>query len=152
MQELRDLAHGIYPPLLMDNGLPEALRAVAGRSPLDVEPRRRSHGTLLGDIEAAVYFCCLEALQNAAKHAPGSHVELRVWEEEGGLLFTVSDDGPGFDASVARAGHGFMNMSDRLGPSEVRCGGTRARAPARWFGGPSRSPDRPARDAGYPWT
>jgi signal transduction histidine kinase len=62
-----------------------------------------------------VYFCCLEALQNAAKHAPDSRVELRVWEEAGGLLFTVSDDGPGFDATVAQAGHGFMNMSDRLG-------------------------------------
>ena len=115
VQELRDLAHGIYPPLLMDNGLPEALRAVASRSPLDVATSIDGVGRFSSDIEAAVYFCCLEALQNAAKHAPESHVEVRVWEEEGGLLFTVSDDGPGFDASVAQAGHGFMNMSDRLG-------------------------------------
>ncbi|HEV3132850.1 MAG TPA: histidine kinase [Acidimicrobiales bacterium] len=115
VQELRDLAHGIYPPLLMDNGLPEALRAVGSRSPLDVQTSVEGIGRFSADIEAAVYFCCLEALQNAAKHAPGSHVQLRVWEEEGGLLFTVTDDGPGFDPKVAQAGHGFMNMSDRLG-------------------------------------
>ena len=102
VQELRDLAHGIYPPLLMDNGLPEALRAVAASSPLDVEPSAEGIGRFSPDIEAAVYFCCLEALQNAAKHAPGSQVELRVWEEEGGLLFTVSDDGPGFDPRSPR--------------------------------------------------
>ena len=51
------------------------------------------------DIEAAVYFCCLEALQNAAKHAPEATVEVRLWEESGGLLFSVSDDGPGFDVA-----------------------------------------------------
>ncbi len=115
VQELRDLAHGIYPPLLMDNGLPEALRAVAASSPLDVRAVTEGIGRFSSDIEAAVYFCCLEALQNAAKHAPGSQVELRLWVEEGGLLFTVSDDGPGFDTTTAQAGHGFMNMSDRLG-------------------------------------
>jgi len=115
VQELRDLAHGIYPPLLMDNGLPEALRAVASRSPLDVSTSVDEVERFSPDVEAAVYFCCLEALQNAAKHASGSHVDVRVWEEEGGLLFTVTDDGPGFDATVAQAGHGFMNMSDRLG-------------------------------------
>jgi len=115
VQELRDLAHGIYPPLLMDNGLPEALRAVASRSPLDVSTAVDGVGRFSPDIEAAVYFCCLEALQNAAKHAPESRVEIQVWEEEGGLLFTVADDGPGFHADTARAGHGFMNMSDRLG-------------------------------------
>jgi signal transduction histidine kinase len=115
VQELRDLAHGIYPPLLMDNGLPEALRAVAARSPLEVETSVEGIGRFSAEREAAVYFCCLEALQNAAKHAPESHVVLHVWEEEGGLLFTVSDDGPGFDPKVAVAGHGFMNMSDRLG-------------------------------------
>jgi signal transduction histidine kinase len=115
VQELRDLAHGIYPPLLMDNGLPEALRAVAARSPLDVRTSAEDIGRFSADIEAAVYFCCLEALQNAAKHAPSAHVELRVWQEAGGLLFTVADDGPGFDPEVASSGHGFMNMSDRLG-------------------------------------
>lgn len=114
IQELRDLAHGIYPPLLVDSGLAPALGAAAGRSPLDV--RVDAAATRYpGEIEAAVYFCCLEALQNAAKHAPDSHVEVKVWEESGGLLFTVSDDGPGFNRDAVGRGHGLTNMSDRLG-------------------------------------
>jgi signal transduction histidine kinase len=115
VQELRDLAHGIYPPLLMDSGLPDALRAVAARSPLHIETEVEGVVRYDAAIEAAVYFCCLEALQNAAKHAPGAVVNLRVWEEAGGLLFSVVDDGPGFDTTTAESGHGFMNMSDRLG-------------------------------------
>jgi signal transduction histidine kinase len=115
IQELRELAHGIYPPLLADSGLGEALRAAANRSPLAAEVVSEGIGRYSPDVEAAVYFCCLEALQNAAKHAPGARVDIRVWEESGGLLFTVSDDGPGFDAESASNGHGFMNMTDRLG-------------------------------------
>mgnify|MGYP001223020743 CR=1 FL=1 len=115
IQELRELAHGIYPPLLADSGLGEALRAAGNRSPLAVRVTTDGIGRYTAEIEAAVYFCCLEALQNAAKHAPEAHVELRVWEESGGLLFSVSDDGPGFDPAAARGGHGFVNMADRLG-------------------------------------
>ena len=115
IQELRDLAHGIYPPLLVDSGLAEALRAAANRSPLDVAVSTPDIGRYPGDVEAAVYFCCLEALQNAAKYAAGASVEVRVWEEAGGLLFTVTDDGPGFDPEAARGGQGFVNMTDRLG-------------------------------------
>ena len=116
IKELRELAHGIYPPLLADNGLGDALRAAAGRSPLTVyvtvadDVARYSQ-----EIEAAVYFSCTEALQNAAKHAQGATVQLRLWTESGGLLFSVADDGPGFDAAVARRGHGYVNMADRLG-------------------------------------
>jgi signal transduction histidine kinase len=66
-------------------------------------------------MEAAVYFCCLEALQNAAKHAVGAEVEVRLWEESGGLLFSVSDNGPGYDVDKAQRGHGYINMADRLG-------------------------------------
>jgi signal transduction histidine kinase len=81
-------------------------------------------------VETAIYFCCLEALQNAAKHADGAAVQVRLWEESGGLLFSVSDDGPGFDAAQARGGgHGFVNMSDRLGA----IGGT-----VRWESRPGR--------------
>ncbi len=115
IRELRELAHGIYPPLLVDAGLGEALRAVASRSPLDVEVRCDGIGRYDGDVEAAIYFCCLEALQNAAKHAPGSHVDVEVREDAGGLLFEVRDDGPGFDLRLAQRGHGYVNMSDRLG-------------------------------------
>jgi signal transduction histidine kinase len=113
--ELRELAHGIYPPLLADRGLGEALQAAANRSPLGVSVRAAGIGRYGPEVEAAIYFCCLEALQNAAKHAPESQVELAVWEEEGGLLFSVSDNGPGFDQDKARSGHGFVNMADRLG-------------------------------------
>jgi signal transduction histidine kinase len=130
IQELRELAHGIYPPLLADSGLGEALRAAASRSPLSAAVvAGEGIGRYSPEVEAAVYFCCLEALQNAAKHAPGAHVRIRVWAESGGLLFSVSDDGPGFDAERTREGHGFVNMADRLGA----IGGT-----VRWQSAPGR--------------
>jgi signal transduction histidine kinase len=115
IQELRELAHGIYPPLLADGGLGDALRTAGNRSPLPVTLVTDGVGRYSAEIEAAIYFCCLEALQNAAKHAPQARVELRVWEESGGLLFSVGDDGPGFDRARVRASHGFVNMADRLG-------------------------------------
>ena len=115
IQELRELAHGIYPPLLADAGLGEALRAAASRAALPVTVTADGIGRYSQGVETAVYFCCLEALQNAGKHAPGATAEVRLWEESGGLLFSVSDNGPGFDATRARSGHGFINMSDRLG-------------------------------------
>ena len=115
IQELRELAHGIYPPLLVDSGLVEALRAAANRSPLPVAIVADGIGRYPSETEAALYFCCLEALQNAGKHAPEARVEIHLWEESGGLLFTVTDDGPGFDAATARHGHGYINMADRLG-------------------------------------
>ena len=64
-----------------------------------------------------MYFCCLEALQNAGKHAgDGATVTITVREDEGALLFEVADDGAGFDmASGAQRGHGFVNMADRVG-------------------------------------
>jgi signal transduction histidine kinase len=115
IQELRELAHGIYPPLLADSGLGEALRAAGQRSPQPVRVHADGIGRYALEVESAIYFCCLEALQNAAKHAPGALVEVRLWEESGGLLFSVVDDGPGFDVERARGGHGFVNMADRLG-------------------------------------
>ena len=115
IQEVRDLAHGIYPPLLMDSGITEALRAAANRSPLSVSVHAERIGRYPSEVEAAVYFCCLEALQNAAKHAPAATVAVTVRDDDGSLRFEVRDDGPGFDPSTATAGHGFVNMSDRLG-------------------------------------
>ncbi len=116
IKELRELAHGIYPPLLADNGLGDALRAAASRSPLTVRVAVADDvGRYPAELEAAIYFACMEALQNAAKHAQGATVDLRLWTESGGLLFSVADDGPGYDAAVARRGHGYINMADRLG-------------------------------------
>ena len=113
--ELRELAHGIYPPLLANGGLAQALDAAATRSPLAVMVAVETPSRFAQDVEAAVYFCCLEALQNAAKHAPRAQVTIRIWCGDGTLFFLVDDDGPGFDASVTGRGHGLVNMTDRLG-------------------------------------
>jgi signal transduction histidine kinase len=117
VQELRSLAHGIYPPLLVDRGLVEALGAAAGRAAIPTNLEAEKIERYPADVEAAVYFCCLEALQNAGKHAgEGARAVVRIWEEEGGLLFEVADDGAGFDLSQQRAdGAGFVNMGDRVG-------------------------------------
>ncbi len=117
VQELRSLAHGIYPPLLVDRGLGEALSAAAGRNALPTELEADGIGRYPQDVEAAVYFCCLEALQNAGKHAgDDATATIRVWEEAGGLLFEVADNGAGFDpAQRTKPGAGFVNMGDRVG-------------------------------------
>ena len=115
--ELRALAHGIFPPLLMAGGLPEALPAAGGRAALPTTVVADGVGRYPQDVETAVYFCCLEALQNAGKHAgDGATAEVRVWEESGMLRFEVADNGAGFDLGGSPAeGHGFVNMGDRLG-------------------------------------
>ncbi|HEU5001908.1 MAG TPA: histidine kinase [Actinomycetota bacterium] len=117
IQQLRDLAHGIYPPLLVDRGLGEALAAAGGRSALPTTVDAKGIGRHSPEVEAAVYFCCLEALQNAGKHAgAGATATITVREEAGGLLFEVADTGAGFDmASRSRLGAGFVNMADRVG-------------------------------------
>jgi signal transduction histidine kinase len=115
--ELRALAHGIFPPLLVSGGLAEALPAAAARSPLPTTVELDGVGRYGNDVEAAVYFCVLEALQNAGKHAGDSATVLvRVVAEGHKLGFEVIDDGVGFDATAAaHDGHGFVNMADRLG-------------------------------------
>jgi signal transduction histidine kinase len=117
VQELRNLAHGIYPPLLAARGLPEALSAAGGRAALATTVNAEGVGRYPQPTEAAVYFCVLEAIQNAGKHAgDGAEITVSIHEEEGALLFEVADDGAGFDlASGAHRGQGFMNMADRVG-------------------------------------
>lgn len=116
VEEVRALAHGIYPPLLMDRGLPEALQAAAGRASLPTTVTADGIARYEQDVEAAVYFCCLEALQNAGKHAgEDASAAVEVVAEEGGLRFEVRDDGAGFDLVDGVRGHGFVNMADRLG-------------------------------------
>jgi signal transduction histidine kinase len=113
--ELRDLARGIYPPLLVEGGLPDALEAAADRSGLGVRLDLATVGRYSGEREAAVYFCCLEALQNVGKHAAGAQVVVTAREEAGVLRFEVADDGPGFDLETVGRGRGLVNMADRLG-------------------------------------
>ncbi|MGZ8734912.1 MAG: histidine kinase [Acidimicrobiia bacterium] len=116
LTELRELAHGIYPPLLRDRGLEEALRAACSRSALYTDLDCNVERRFSPDVEAAVYFCCLEALQNAGKHA-GADAKVTVWVHDDGssVRFEVVDDGAGFDVTVGGSGHGFVNMADRLG-------------------------------------
>lgn len=124
LEDLRDLARGIYPPLLADQGLPSALEAQARRSPtpVSVEPDGvRRYGR---DVESAVYFSCLEALNNASKYADASAVTIRLSQEDAWLRFEVVDDGRGFDQDQRAYGTGLRGISDRLeaigGRLEVR--------------------------------
>jgi signal transduction histidine kinase len=114
-KELRNLTHGIYPPLLRASGLADALFAAASHATLPTRLQAGSLGRYPADIEAAVYFCCLEAMQNACKHAgEGATIRLRLREEAGTLAFEVTDDGSGFDAATRGLGAGLLNMADRL--------------------------------------
>ena len=124
LQNLRDLARGIYPPLLADLGLVAALNAQAGKSPVPVTVRAEGIGRFPQDTEAAVYFCCLEALQNTAKYARATAARISLSAADGALTFAVSDDGAGYDSARTPMGSGLRNMADRLtalgGRLEVR--------------------------------
>lgn len=116
IEDLRSLAHGIYPPLLSSSGLGEAMAAACRRAPLPASVEADGVGRHAPEIEAAVYFCCLEALQNAAKYAgAGASARVRIWQDADGLLFEVSDDGAGFQFDGRGEGAGLTNMRDRLG-------------------------------------
>jgi signal transduction histidine kinase len=114
LENLRDLARGIYPPLLADLGLAAALSAQASKSPLPVTVEADGIGRFGQDTEAAVYFCCLEALQNTAKYAHATQARIRLQAQNGSLRFTFSDDGTGYDARHIPMGSGLRNMADRL--------------------------------------
>ena len=116
LAELRDLAHGIYPAVLETDGLPGALQAAAERSSMAVKVDADGVGRYGQELEAAVYFCCLEALQNASKHAgDGAAVTVRLSQNDGHLRFEVGDDGVGYDAGSIGPSAGLQNMVDRVG-------------------------------------
>jgi signal transduction histidine kinase len=115
LDELRALAHGVYPPLLADRGLAEALRAAGMRSTLAVELNARDVERYPPEVESAVYFCVLEALQNALKHAEGARRAVITLDGgHGELRFSVLDDGAGKPEGSVRAGAGVTNMQDRM--------------------------------------
>jgi signal transduction histidine kinase len=114
LETLRDLARGIYPPLLADKGLAAALESQARKATLPVTVEADGIGRYPQDIEAAVYFCCLEALQNVQKYAKASKARVRLAAANGDLTFEVADDGAGFDSGAAKEGSGLTNMADRL--------------------------------------
>jgi signal transduction histidine kinase len=115
LDELRSLAHGVYPAVLVDHGLASALTAVARRAPLPVHVEAALPRRFAPEIEAAVYFCSLEAIQNAAKHAgAGAKVTVSVRQHAGRVAFEIRDDGVGFDVDNVADGHGLTNLHDRV--------------------------------------
>jgi signal transduction histidine kinase len=114
LDDIRSLARGIYPPLLADRGLVEALRTAALRSSVSTTVTPTDIGRYPPEVESAVYFCILEALQNAAKHAEGAqHVLVSLYKADA-LHFEVRDDGHGFDADRVSPGAGLRNMRERI--------------------------------------
>jgi signal transduction histidine kinase len=114
LENLRDLARGIYPPLLADKGLAAALEAQARKVPFPVTVEPNGVGRYPAEAEATAYFCVLEALQNAAKYAEASSAVVRLGQSDDYLVFAVADDGLGFDAATTPRGSGLQNMADRL--------------------------------------
>jgi signal transduction histidine kinase len=112
---LRSFAAGIYPAVLTERGLKDALESAVRTASIPVSLHTSALRRYPEDVEVAVYFCCLEAIQNVAKHAgPDAEVGMRVWQIGDALAFEVRDTGLGFDASRTPAGHGLTNMRDRI--------------------------------------
>jgi signal transduction histidine kinase len=114
LEDLRDLARGIYPPLLADKGLAVALEAQARKSTIPTVVDAQELGRYSQEVEAAVYFSCLEALQNVAKYAQASTATVRLGQDDGVLRFEVDDDGDGFDPAATGYGTGLQGIADRL--------------------------------------
>jgi len=116
LEELRVLAHGIFPTVLVESGVPEALRAFAVDAPIPVRVTDHWVGRCSPTIEAALYFCALEAIQNAAKHAgDGARVMVNLDRNDDRVDLSIEDDGPGFQPAGVSGGMGFVTMRDRIG-------------------------------------
>lgn len=114
LDSVRNIACGIYPPVLADFGVARALRAQAMRAAIEVRLRGTAPRST-EEAEEAVYFSCSEAIQNAAKHAgPAAHVDLSLHHHPGRLTVSIADDGPGFDPAQTRAGAGLINIRNRV--------------------------------------
>ncbi len=114
LEDLRDLARGIYPPLLADQGLPAALEAQARKAAVPTTVEADAIGRYAREVESAIYFCALEALNNVAKYAEASRATVRLSQQNGRLDFSVVDDGRGFDPNATEQGTGLQGMADRL--------------------------------------
>lgn len=115
IEQLRELAHGLSPPLLASDGLCAALVSVARHSAVPVTVDGNGMPRAPQPVESAAYFCCLEALQNATKHAgPGATVSIHVSIADESLRFRVHDDGAGFDPDTVPPGYGLLNLRDRI--------------------------------------
>ncbi len=114
LDTMRDLARGIYPPLLADRGLPAALEAQARKATIPVSVEAEGVARFPQEVESAVYFSCLEALQNIGKYANASSARIELRDGAGQFRFSVSDDGRGFDPSSTALGTGLQGIADRL--------------------------------------
>jgi signal transduction histidine kinase len=110
---LHDLASGVYPTSLVEDGVAAALRDAVGSAPLPIVVSGGAD-RWPDDVEAAVYFCCLEAVQNAVKHARAGCITIRLEARDGHARFAVSDDGIGFDAAAVRSSPGMAGLHDRM--------------------------------------
>lgn len=116
VDELRALARGIYPTVLRDNGLGDALRSVAREAPITVDVIDEAIGRCAEPVENAIYFCALEAVQNTIKHAGAdASITLRISRDPGLLRFDFTDDGVGLDTARPGDGIGMTSMHDRIG-------------------------------------
>jgi signal transduction histidine kinase len=116
LEELREISHGIHPPVLSDYGLVAAVERISRSASGSIVVRAAGIGRHPPEVESAIYYCCLEAIQNATKHGgPATRITVILEERGAELTFRVSDDGPGFDASTVHPGAGLENMRDRLG-------------------------------------
>jgi signal transduction histidine kinase len=124
LDELRSLAAGVYPSLLSARGLHDAIRTAALQSPLPISVELEGADRYSDEVETAAYFCCIEALQNVAKHAPEASGVAISLSRNGDLRFEVRDDGHGFAPDAVAPGDGLMNMRDRIaavgGELEIR--------------------------------
>jgi signal transduction histidine kinase len=114
LDTLASLAAGIYPPRLAADGLVAALTEQSSRAAVPVEMHESGIGRYSADVEAAVYFAVLEALQNVAKYAEATRVTVRLTQDKGTLTFRVTDDGAGFDTAATTKGTGLQGIVDRL--------------------------------------
>ncbi|HWL34535.1 MAG TPA: histidine kinase, partial [Gaiellaceae bacterium] len=115
LDELQSVARGIYPQVLAQHGLAAALRSAVQSAAIPVSVTDDCASRHSGAVELAVYYCCLEALQNAAKHAgPGASASVWLSDDGGELRFRVEDDGRGFEPARVEPGTGFSNLTDRL--------------------------------------
>jgi signal transduction histidine kinase len=114
LETLATLAAGLNPPVLRERGIAAGLASQAGKDGKPVEVVDAGISRYSEDLEAAVYFCCQEAIQNAVKHAQAAHIQVHLAEERGLLRFEVRDDGSGFDPASASRGAGMQNMADRI--------------------------------------
>ena len=117
IETLSSLSRGIYPRLLADEGLVPALRSAVATSPIPVTVEADGVGRLPAPVEAALYFCCMEAVQNAAKHSGARSVSVRLGEDQGRWRLTVTDDGAGFDPGASRARRGGRGPGQHARPA-----------------------------------